>query len=227
MTAASSTPGISAPELTADLADRIEPANVVSSAISFDGRVWDVRTDVVDLGKRGGTVTRDYVEHTGAVGIVALRGAAGAEQVLLIRQYRHPVRSVEWELPAGLLDVEGEPFQHAAARELAEEAGLAADRWHVLADLYATPGGSSEAIRIFLARDLSDGVAEGFEAAGEEASLISGWLGLDDAVRAVLEGRLHNSLLIAGVLATAAARDRNWSTLRPADAAWPEHGSGR
>lgn len=224
MTSAS---GTSSPALPADLADRIEPARVLSSRTSFDGRVWDVRTDVVDLGDGSEPVTRDYVEHTGAVGIVALRGAADAEELLLIRQYRHPVRSIEWELPAGLLDVDGEPPQIAAARELSEEAGLAAHRWDVLADLYATPGGSSEAIRIFLARDVFDQAAAGFEARGEEASLVTGWLGLDAAVQAVLEGRLHNSLLIAGVLATAAARDRHWVTLRAADVPWPEHPAHR
>lgn len=219
--------GTSAPDLPTDLADRIEPAKLLSSQTSFAGHVWDVRTDVVDLGGDGGTVTRDYVRHPGAVGIVALRGEPGSEQVLLIRQYRHPVRALEWELPAGLLDVEGEPPQEAASRELAEEAHLGARQWHVLVDMFSTPGGSSEAIRVFLARDVFDAVAEGFVRQGEEAGMSCGWLGLDAAVTAALEGRLHNSLLIAGVLAAAAARSRDWSTLRAADAGWPEHPSHR
>ncbi|MFC6714016.1 NUDIX domain-containing protein [Branchiibius cervicis] len=223
----SNSSGTSAPDLPTDLADRIEPAKLLSSQTSFAGHVWDVRTDVVDLGGDGGTVTRDYVRHPGAVGIVALRGGPGSEQVLLIRQYRHPVRALEWELPAGLLDVEGEPPQEAASRELAEEAHLGARQWHVLVDMFSTPGGSSEAIRVFLARDVFDAVAEGFVRQGEEAGMSCGWLGLDAAVTAALEGRLHNSLLIAGVLAAAAARSRDWSTLRAADAGWPEHPSHR
>lgn len=219
--------GTSAPDLPGDLADRIAPASILSSETSFAGHVWDVQTDVVDLGGDGGTVTRDYVRHPGAVGIVALRGEPGHEQVLLIRQYRHPVRTVEWELPAGLLDVAGEPPHEAAARELAEEAHLGAEQWHVLLDMFSTPGGSSEAIRVFLARDVFDAVAEGFVREGEEAGMTCGWLDLDAAVTAALRGRLHNSLLIAGVLAAAAARSRDWSTLRAADASWPEHSSHR
>lgn len=219
----SNSSGTSAPDLRPDLADRIAPVRILSSETSFAGHVWDVQTDVVDLGGDGGTVTRDYVRHPGAVGIVALRGGPGHEQVLLIRQYRHPVRALEWELPAGLLDVAGEPPQEAAARELAEEAYLGARQWHVLLDMFSSPGGSSEAIRVFLARDVFDAVAEGFVREGEEAGMTCGWLDLDDAVTAALQGRLHNSLLVAGVLAAAAARERDWATLRAADAAWPEH----
>lgn len=219
--------GTSAPDLASDLADRIEPAKILSSQTSFAGHVWDVRTDEVDLGGDGGTVTRDYVQHPGAVGVVALRGEPGREQVLLIRQYRHPVRAFEWELPAGLLDVAGEPPDTAAARELAEEAHLGARQWHVLVDMFSSPGGSSEAIRVFLARDVFDAVAEGFVREGEEAGMTCGWLDLDAVVVAALEGRLHNSLLIAGALAAAASRERGWSTLRPADAPRPEHPSYR
>lgn len=222
-----SSSGTSAAEVATDLADRIEPAKVLSSNTSFAGHVWDVRTDVVELGGDGGTVTRDYVQHPGAVGVVALRGEPGEEQVLLIRQYRHPVRALEWELPAGLLDVAGEPPNEAAARELAEEAHLGARQWHVLVDMFSTPGGSSEAIRVFLARDVFDAVAEGFVREGEEAGMTSGWLDLDAAVTAALEGRLHNSLLIAGVLAAAVSRERDWASLRPADVPWPEHPSYR
>ncbi|KYH44277.1 ADP-ribose pyrophosphatase [Branchiibius sp. NY16-3462-2] len=213
--------------MPADLADRIEPATILSSKTSFAGHVWDVRTDVVDLGGEGGTVTRDYVQHPGAVGIVTLRGEPGREELLLVRQYRHPVRALEWELPAGLLDVAGEPPYEAAARELAEEAHLGARQWHVLVDMFSTPGGSSEAIRVFLARDVFDSVAEGFIREGEEAGMTCGWIDLDAVVVAALEGRLHNSLLIAGALAATASRERDWTTLRPADAPWPEHPSYR
>ena len=80
---------------------------------------------------------------------------------------------------------------------------------------------------MFLARDVFDAVAEGFVREGEEAGMTCGWLDLDAVVVAALEGRLHNSLLIAGALAAAASRERGWSTLRPADAPWPEHPSYR
>lgn len=209
------------PQLPADLADRYEPAPVLDRSTPFEGRVWDVVTDRVDLGAAG-TVTRDYVQHTGAVAVVALRGEPGAEEVLLIQQYRHPVGMRDWELPAGLLDVEGEQPWLAAARELAEEADFAADEWHVLADWMNSPGGSSENWRCFLARGLR-ALPDAHAREHEEADIVVRWVPLDEAVEAVLTGRLHNACTVAGVLAAYAARARGWQTLRPHDAPWPEH----
>ena len=80
---------------------------------------------------------REYLQHPGAVGIIALDDA---DRVALVRQYRHAVRHRLIEPPAGLLDVDGEDPLLAAQRELAEEVGLAAETWHVLVDLFTTPG---------------------------------------------------------------------------------------
>ena len=74
----------------------------------------------------------------------------------MVNQYRHPVRQYLDELPAGLLDIAGEPAAEAARRELYEEAALIASDWYVLVDLYTSPGMTDEAIRMFLARGLSD-----------------------------------------------------------------------
>ena len=81
--------------------------------------------------------------------------------MLLIRQYRHPVRSYLWEAPAGLLDVDDEHPLVAAKRELLEEAHQVADTWHVLYDVYNSPGSSSEALRCYLARDLRPAPGDG------------------------------------------------------------------
>ena len=207
----------------ADLADRLSRRPVRSSEVVFKGMVWDVRRDSVDLGEAG-EVSREYVDHPGAVAIVALREFAGVDQILLIQQYRHPVGAFEWELPAGLLDVAGEPPWVAAARELNEEADLTADRWHVLIDHYGSPGGLSEALRVFLARDIT-GVrfGERFTREGEEHGMPVGWVDLDEAHEAVLQGRLHNPSAVIGILTAQCARARDWATLRPRDAPWPEH----
>ena len=87
------------------LHDRLDPRPVLSAARAFEGRVWDVVTEEVDLGE-GGVVHRDFVAHTGAVAVLALDDR---DRVVLVQQYRHPVGAFEWELPAGLLDVDGEP----------------------------------------------------------------------------------------------------------------------
>ena len=207
----------------ADLADRLERLPVLKTEVVFKGMVWDVRRDTVDLGEAG-EVRREYVDHPGAVGIVALREVESGDQVLLIQQYRHPVGAFEWELPAGLLDVAGEQPWLAAARELHEEADLVAGRWDVLTDFYGSPGGLSEALRIFLARDLL-GVHhdDRFTREGEEHGMPVGWVDLDEAHEAVLAGRLHNPAAVVGILTAHASRARDWTTLRPHDAPWPEH----
>ncbi len=168
----------------------------------------------------GQTMAREYLHHPGAVGIIALDDS---DRVALVRQYRHAVRHRLIEPPAGLLDVAGEDPLLAAQRELVEEVGLAAGRWHVLVDLFTTPGLLSERLRIYLARDLSEVDApEGFVRSGEEAHMDAVWAPLPDLVDAVLAGDLHNPTMVSGVLATWAAQQRDFSGLRPAVA--PEVG---
>lgn len=206
------------------LADEPARLTVRSSRTVHDGLVWDVRRDEVDLGD-GQTVTREVLVHTGAVGVIALDEQ---DRVLLVRQYRHPVRSYLWEPPAGLLDVEGEDPLEAARRELAEEADLRADEWHLLVDYFNSPGGSTEAFRCYLARRLH-GVPEGdrHDRHDEERDMATAWVSLDDARDLVLRGRLHNPTAVCGILAAYVARDAGWSALRPADSPWPERSPGR
>jgi ADP-ribose pyrophosphatase len=190
---------------------------ITASDVLHAGRVFDLVTEDVDLGE-GGTVTREFVRHPGAVAIVALDDH---ERVLLIRQYRHPVRSYLWEVPAGLLDVPGEPLVGAARRELAEEADLTAGSWHTLADYYTSPGGSDERLRVFLARDLDEVPADSrFERAEEELDMPSTWVPLAEAVALVQSGALHNPSAVVGILAASAAQAGGWAGLRPADAPW-------
>lgn len=192
----------------ASLRDESHPVQVVSSERAFAGKVWDIRRETFRYGD--GEVVREFVDHTGAVAVLALDAD---ERVLLIQQYRHPIGERGWELPAGLLDIAGEDPAVAAGRELEEEADLVAGSLQLLTEFYTTPGGSNESIRIYLARDLT-ATAEAFARAEEEADILVEWVPLDDAVAAVLDGRLHNSILMLGVLTAAAARDRGWSTLR-------------
>lgn len=210
-----------------DLEDRIEPRPVRHTRLVYEGRVWDVRRDTVDLGEAG-EVERDYVEHTGAVAVLALRQDRGVDEILMVQQYRHPVRALEWELPAGLLDVEGEPPHEAAARELAEEADLVAMRWDVLVDYVSSPGGMSEALRIYLARELADVPHDERHAReAEEAGMPACWVSLEEAVQAVLAGRVRNATAVVGVLAARQLAQRAWVGLRAVDAPWPAHpGSG-
>jgi ADP-ribose pyrophosphatase len=204
-----------------DLLDEHDPRPVVGTEFPFRGLIFDVRRDRVDLGASG-VVVRDYVEHPGAVLVLALRVIAGVDHLVMIRQYRHAAGDYLWELPAGLLDVPGEPPWEAAARELHEEVDLAADRWHVLVDAYASPGAFPEAYRVFLARDLAASPGSHVRTA-EEADMRVLWVPLDDAYAAVLAGRLHNPGAMLGILTAWGSRERGWASLRPVDAPWPQH----
>jgi ADP-ribose pyrophosphatase len=180
--------------------------------------------DTVDLGA-GGVVQREFLDHPGAVCVLALDED---DRVLLIRQYRQPVRMALWELPAGLLDVAGEPPVEAARRELAEEADLTAQRWDLLIDWFNSPGGSNEALRCYLARGIAEVPVEArYRRTAEEAELVHRWVPLAAARDAVLAGHLGNPSAVIGVLAAWAAREANWTTLRPADAPWPQHPASR
>jgi ADP-ribose pyrophosphatase len=184
-------------------------------------RVIDVRSDVVVL-PDGGTATRDVVVHPGAVGIIALDDS---DRVLLVQQYRHTVRQLLWEPPAGLLDEPGEDPLTAARRELFEEAHHHAERWDVLVDAFPSPGMTDEAVRIYLARDVRAADGPRYDATDEERDMPVQWVPLDAAVSAVLGGRLHNPMAVMGLLAAAHARDADFTGLRPANAPWPQMSS--
>jgi len=175
---------------------------VVASTTRFAGRIFDVVTDQVRM-PDGGVAARDCVRHPGAVAVVALDGD---DRVLLIRQYRHPVGRSMWELPAGLRDVAGEDPQVTAARELAEEVDLVAERWQPLLALHPSPGCSDELIQIFLARGLTAVDAEEQHSrTDEEADLQLRWVTLDHALAMITAGEITNATCVAGLYAAVRA----------------------
>jgi 8-oxo-dGDP phosphatase len=184
----------------------------------YAGPIFTVFSDQVTMSD-GEPAARDVVENKGAVGVAAIDDLG---RVVLIRQYRHPVRQRLWELPAGLRDVPGEDLARTAARELAEETDYRAARFDLLVDLHTSPGFSNETIRIFLARELSPVPPdERHGRTGEEADLEIAWFDLDEAVAMVLRGEITNAAAVGGLLSAARARDDGWATLRPADTPTP------
>ncbi|TIH35269.1 NUDIX domain-containing protein [Subtercola vilae] len=196
--------------------DEIEPT-ITQSDVVFDGKIWDVRRETFTY--NGAEVVREFVAHTGAVAVLAIDDD---DNVLLIKQYRHPIRKREWEIPAGLLDGDGEDYLVAAQRELAEEVDLEAAGLSVLTDYATTPGGNNEIIRIYVARGLT-ATTTAFDREDEEADMELRWVALDDIVDGVLARELQNPSLVIASLAAQASRARGWSTLAPSDAPWPEY----
>jgi 8-oxo-dGDP phosphatase len=187
----------------------------------YQGAILGLRRDQVRMSD-GKVVTREVVEHPGAVGVVAIDDEL---RVVLVNQYRHPLRRRLDELPAGLLDKDGEPPLEAAQRELVEEAHVRATRWDVLVDLNTSPGMSDEAIRIYLARGIED-ADDAFEAEHEELELTVARVPLYEALARISRGEITNAAAVAGLLAAAHSAEHGWSGLRPADAPWPTRHPG-
>ena len=207
--------------------DERQDRRVAAHERVWSGPIFAVDADEVVLAPDRGPVARQVVAHHDAVGIVALREGAeshqpdGAAEILMVRQYRHPVRAALWEIPAGLLDLPGEEPVAAAQRELAEETDHAAARWDVLVDFYASPGFTTEGVRVFLARGMRPVPAEQrTERTEEEAEFEPTWVALDEAVAAVIAGRIHNPSTVVGVLAADRARAGGYTGLRAPDAPW-------
>ena len=189
---------------------------VQSSKDVYTGRVMALRSDEVTM-PGGRVAVREILEHPGAVAIVALDPD---DRVMMIHQYRHPVHRRLWELPAGLLDVQGEDPVEAAKRELEEEAGLTATDWSVLIDVVPSPGFSDESVRVFLARGLAE-VGRPEMGDDEESDMTSRWVTLSVAVRMVLAGTIVNGVTVAAVLAANAVAGAGASG-RPVDAPWQD-----
>lgn len=203
--------------MSADFALRnADGYGVVSSTELYAGKIFSLRSDQVKMAD-GSISKREIVSHPGAVAVLALDAE---DQVVLIEQYRHSAAGYLWELPAGLLDVPGEPALGAAQRELTEEVGLVAAQWHTLVDLRTAVGFSDEAVRVFLARDLSAATDKSFLAEGEEADIVVRRMPLAECVAACMRGEIENSLAVAGILATALALPGGLQQLRPASAPW-------
>lgn len=182
----------------------------------YRGAVVALRSDQVEM--PGGRVAiREVLEHFGAVAIAALDAD---DRLAVIEQYRHPVRRRLYELPAGLLDLAGEDPAVTAARELVEEAGLAAADWSVLVDLVPSPGISDESVRVYLARGLSE-VPRPEPGDDEEADLRVSWLPLAEAVRKVFAGEIVNGATVAAVLAVHAVL-AGAAESRPVDVPWTD-----
>ncbi|MCK9877756.1 NUDIX hydrolase [Frankia sp. Ag45/Mut15] len=188
------------------------------SSVAYTGRIIAVRRDLVRM-PDGDVSQRDVIVHPGAVGVVALDED---QRVVLVHQYRHPVGGPLWELPAGILDVAGEPASVAAARELAEETGLWADRYDLLVDAWSSPGMTDEAYRVFLARGLHEiPVEQRHVPEHEEVDMGVARIDLDEAVRRVLHGEITNGMAVIGLLAADRCRSAGFTGLRPLDAPWP------
>lgn len=187
----------------AQLVDSPESWPVVeTSDLHRDGWVVALRADrihppVPDGEEPPESFRRVVMEHPGAAVVLAVDDD---ERVVLLRQYRHAGQHRFVELPAGLIDHEGEDPLDVARRELAEEVGHEAASWTHLATVWPSPGISAERQHLYLARGLRDVGRGDFEVEHEEADMEVFWAPFDDVLAAVLAGDLGDAPLVAAVL---------------------------
>ena len=170
---------------------------ITKSEVAFEGRVFNVNRETFDYPT--GSLTREFVAHPGAVAVVAVDDT---NRVLMVSQYRHPVRQVLWEIPAGLCDVAEEPRIETAKRELLEETGYVAQNIEPLIEFFTTPGGNDEMISVFLAQDLKF-VGHDLDLEGEEIDMGVQWVPLSEALQSVLESKIKSPTAAVGLMALA------------------------
>lgn len=171
----------------------------LDSRVVHDG--WStVRVDTVRM-PDGETAEREIVEHMSAVAVVPVLGDG---TVVMLRQYRHAVGQYLLEIPAGVLDVEGEGEADAAQRELAEEVGMRAGRLEHLTTFHNSAGWSTERTHVFVGLDLEEAPRpEDFDLEHEEADMEIVRLPLEDAVAAVAAGEITDAKTVVGLLMVA------------------------
>lgn len=148
----------------------------------------------------GVEVERELVDHVDAVAVVPVMDDG---MVVLLRQYRHPVGGYLLEIPAGILDVDGESLEDAAQRELAEEIGMRAERLEHLTTFWNSAGWNTERTHVYVGRGLRPAPPpDGFESVHEEADMEIVRLPLADAVAEVRSGRITDAKTVIGLLLT-------------------------
>lgn len=162
----------------------------LASKLVYDGKMLKVRSDTVRL-PDGGTAEREFIDHPGAVAVIALTDAG---ELVMERQYRYPLGRDMIEIPAGKIDPGEDPLA-TAQRELKEETGYTAAHWRHVATIHIAIAYSNERIEIYLAKDLRH---EGAKLDDEEFLEVF-TLSPAAALAWVREGKITDSKTVAGL----------------------------
>ena len=170
------------------------PFTVLRKEKRYSGKIIDLRVDTIKY-PSGTETIREVVEHPGGAVVLCL---FENNEILLVKQYRHPFEKEIFELPAGKLDGGEDPLV-CAQRELREETGYAARQWEPLTALLATPGFCDEVLHLFLARDLYHHASGPAREEGEQTMSILR-IPIIEALTLIDRGEIADGKTIAGIL---------------------------
>jgi ADP-ribose pyrophosphatase len=163
----------------------------ITSKLIHAGEKYSFKTDEVQL-PSGKTVTRDIVDHPGAVAIVPILDDG---RILLVKQYRYPVGKELLEIPAGTLE-KGEAPDTCARRELSEETGYTAGSMKKILSMYMVPGYSNEVIHLYFATQLKQGEKH----TEDDEDITVEAYGADELLEMMEKNTIEDAKTIAGVL---------------------------
>ena len=177
-------------------------AILVSSKLSYRGKVFDVFTDTV-IEPSGVTNVRDVIRNNGSVVILAVDESKNLKdpEIIFERQYRHAAGQFLYELPAGRVEPNEAPLA-AAKREMIEETGFRAKRWKLLTKYFASPGFLGEWMQVYLARDIREGTSQ--PEADEQIEVIR--IRLSEALALIAANKIHDGKTLIGLMLYDAAR---------------------
>jgi ADP-ribose pyrophosphatase len=177
-------------------------AKLISSKLSYKGKVFNVYTDTL-IEPNGSRNVRDVIRHNGSVVILAVDESNPDDPIVILeRQYRHAAGQYLIELPAGSIEP-GEAPLAAAKREMIEETGYRARKWSVLIKYFASPGFLGEWMQIYLAREIRAGEAR----LEPDETLEVFRLPLSEALALIAQNKIHDGKTIIGLTLYAAQRE--------------------
>lgn len=165
----------------------------ISSQPIFQGHILDLSVRTIRL-PNGETATREVVTHRPAAGVIAINDE---RKMLLVKQWREPIKQITLEIPAGLIDSTDASPLDAMKRELNEEGGYKAEYWEKISEFYSTPGFCNEKMYLFYCDTLTK--LENKRSLDEDEFLTADWYSLTELKNLLAEGKIVDAKTIYAI----------------------------